>query len=121
MKTPCQADPELWVSESVKDRREAAQECAKCPAFAWCLDEIDRVQPTHGIWAGKDYSKTDALRPTHVTAMTKPCAASKCRSDRPWRWSQTHEQCVSCGRVDARHAAKGVCLRCYSRERRAVS
>jgi hypothetical protein len=34
------------------------------------------------------------------------------------RWSREHDACVSCGRTDVPHNAKGRCRSCYSNERR---
>lgn len=61
VKTPCQLEPELWVSDIAESRRTAARECEKCPAFDWCAREAIKVDPSHGVWAGKDYSKYDAV------------------------------------------------------------
>ena len=32
-------------------------------------------------------------------------------------WAMNYAACVSCGRTDRKHAARGLCVRCYDRER----
>lgn len=59
-------------------------------------------------------------RPENIVCCCVPCNISKWRSDRPGRWSQTHEQCTDCGGVTLRHASAGRCISCYSRVRKAM-
>ncbi len=47
-----------------------------------------------------------------ITGKTKKCACSKV-----FKWSLFFEKCINCGKSDSRHAAKGVCFRCYHRNR----
>jgi 5-methylcytosine-specific restriction endonuclease McrA len=98
---------------SAQDIRECfeASECYYC-GKATDLPTVDHVIPLH------DGGPNDA---TNIVMACRPCNISKWRSDRPWRWSQIHDRCITCGGVDARHAAKGVCLRCYSRQRSSAS
>ncbi len=35
-------------------------------------------------------------------------------SGRPW--SRLYDRCITCGVTDRRHAAQGICIRCYNRE-----
>jgi hypothetical protein len=60
VKTPCQVDPEMWLSEVMSERAEAARACLSCPAFDWCKAEAMKIKPDHGVWAGRDYSKRSA-------------------------------------------------------------
>jgi hypothetical protein len=57
MKTPCQSDPELWVSERPEDRAEAARACHTCPveAFQACERLAADTRPDMGVYAGEDY------------------------------------------------------------------
>lgn len=56
---------------------------------------------------------------SNLVACCHSCNASKHRGDRPGRWSRTSEQCIRCGGTDSRHAASGVCNRCWIREKKA--
>ncbi len=56
-------------------------------------------------------------RPENIVCACVSCNISKFRSDRPGRWSQTHDQCVDCGTTARRHGAEGRCIRCYTRNR----
>lgn len=59
MRTPCQADPELWVSDLPESRLQAVDACRTCPALRWCKTEAARTDPSlrTGVWAGVDYSR----------------------------------------------------------------
>lgn len=106
MKTPCQEAPELWVSDFVDARREAAAACDHCPAFDWCAREIIRIKPTHGIFAGKDYSKVDALANTTKarrrrrgeSAPSKACEECGARFQRSYHSSTQWARARFCGR-----------------------
>ena len=38
----------------------------------------------------------------------------------PGQWARDHDCCRGCGTTDTRHAARGLCLTCYMRERRGL-
>lgn len=67
MKTPCQLDPEMWVSDLAESRREAAKACAHCPVLEECRAESLTIWPEHGVWGGVDWSRYDAVNGTPRT------------------------------------------------------
>lgn len=117
MRTPCQESPELWVSEFLDARREAAAACDHCPAFDWCAREIIWIKPTHGIFAGKDYSKVDALANTPKArrrrvgepAPEKLCEECGAGYARSYHSSSQWERARYCGRscANAVNSRKG--------------
>lgn len=46
------------------------------------------------------------------------CNARKRRAAEPGRWASSWNECQLCGGMDSPHAGKGVCRRCWQRERR---
>lgn len=48
------------------------------------------------------------------------CNAQKRRGTQPGRWSQLFDACQECGSAESRHAARGICNRCYCRGRRSA-
>ena len=67
MKTACQENPEMWVSDFPSERSEAAKECKACPAIEWCADWAAKIEPTWGVFAGVDHSRTK-LKPRQPAA-----------------------------------------------------
>ena len=72
MRTPCQDDPELWVSDFPELRVEAVKGCAACPVLAECRAGMFGRPGAgdFGVWAGVDYSRES------VTAPPAPPAAA---------------------------------------------
>lgn len=70
-RTPCQSDPEMWVSTYADARHEAMRLCRDCPIIAACLTgAIERREMSH-VWGGKDFSHA-TTRPKLPPAAPKP-------------------------------------------------
>ena len=76
MRTPCQDDPELWVSDFPDLRVEAVKGCTACPVLAECrAGMFGKPGPgDFGVWAGVDYSRESV---TAVSPFTE-CAREGC-------------------------------------------
>lgn len=55
--TPCQDAPEAWVGDSWDLRQEAIKDCMGCWRLDACRKDAEADPPTHGVWAGVDYTK----------------------------------------------------------------
>jgi hypothetical protein len=68
MKTPCQDDPEMWVSDQLDARVQAASICiSACPKDMQraCAALAIETKPKLGVYAGRDFTKrTPTARPT---------------------------------------------------------
>ena len=56
---PCQGPQgDLWTSDELSDREQAAQGCQECPlgVLAACRALASETAPTWGVWGGRDYS-----------------------------------------------------------------
>ena len=51
------ADRDLWTSDSVDDRRKAAQLCTRCPVLYACAEAAEEADERHHTWAGKDRTR----------------------------------------------------------------
>lgn len=71
MSTPCQSDPELWVSDLAASRREAARLCRPCPNIADCLAGALERREKFGVWGGKDFSHA-TTRPKFPPKQPRP-------------------------------------------------
>lgn len=40
-----------------KDREQAALVCSMCPVETQCLQYAEKIQPTAGVWGGKDFTE----------------------------------------------------------------
>ena len=67
MKTPCQVEPDLWVSESEPDRIRAKRACTGCHRLVECLTEAIENRETWGVWGGRDFTRA------RVNVPPKPC------------------------------------------------
>lgn len=79
MNTPCQESPELWVSDNVNDRAQAARACkSECPteSFRACAVLAFNTNPELGIYAGVDYNHSNRI------AETKFCEGCKVEFER---------------------------------------
>lgn len=59
MKTPCQSDPEMWVSDQLAARVEAAGLCInECPLDTQraCAAYALSIKPKFGVYAGRDWT-----------------------------------------------------------------
>lgn len=75
-RTPCQSDPELWLSDFATERAQAAAICkAQCPRVAACLADGLEGGNTWGVWGGRDLSRTK-LKPRTPAAAT--CQNPEC-------------------------------------------
>ena len=76
MRTPCQSDPELWLSDFSSERAQAAAICkAQCPRLAACLADGLEGDNTWGVWGGVDLSRTK-LKPR--TPAANVCQNPEC-------------------------------------------
>ena len=57
MRTPCQADPDLWTSNNPDERWQAQQDCQGCHRLAACLQEaLDNPDDRIGVRGGRDWT-----------------------------------------------------------------
>ena len=76
MRTPCQSDPELWLSDFSSERAQAAAICkAKCPRLAACYKDGIDSDATWAVWGGVDLSRTK-LKPR--TPAANVCQNPEC-------------------------------------------
>ena len=52
--TPCQREPELFLSDDRDERSEAAQACRMCPLIATCATHADDLPELWFVWGGID-------------------------------------------------------------------
>lgn len=50
--TPCQADPDPFVSDDLHERREALKACAHCPVLDLCLTYAELGNEPFHVWGG---------------------------------------------------------------------
>lgn len=65
---PCRADPDRWFVEATTPKNSAVVEtaileCKGCPVLVQCGELAARIRPTHGVWAGKDWTKPPSQQP----------------------------------------------------------
>lgn len=73
MRTPCQSDPELWVSDTAAFRHEAMKLCRDCPIIAECLAGAIERREKFAVFGGRDFSHA-TTRPKLPTPPPKPIA-----------------------------------------------
>lgn len=57
MRTPCQADPDLWSDGKPAERWQAQQECQPCLRLTACLQEaLDNPDDRIGVRGGRDWT-----------------------------------------------------------------
>lgn len=56
MRTPCQADPDLWTSDKPAERWTAQQACLTCHRLTACATENANLPDRTGVIAGVDYT-----------------------------------------------------------------
>jgi len=65
---PCEVDPDGWFAEGTSDRArgmvaEAIRECRSCPVLVECGEWAAVVRPSHGVWAGRDWTVPPSHQP----------------------------------------------------------
>lgn len=65
---PCRADPDRWFVEATTPKNSeivegVISECRCCPVLAQCGELAARIRPSHGVWAGKDWTKPPSQQP----------------------------------------------------------
>lgn len=65
---PCRADPDRWFVEATTPKNSeivegVISECRCCPVLAQCGELAARIRPTHGVWAGRDWTKPPSQQP----------------------------------------------------------
>lgn len=68
-------------------------------------------------YVGIDYEHLQELHRQHLTygnVEDKPMPVML-------RWARAYERCISCGQTDRPHCAKGMCDRCYMRDKRGLT
>lgn len=70
--TPCSGSP-LWTSDDAADRRKAVPLCAGCPMLKACAVEAFNRPPTHGVFAGVDYSRDSVTIDAEEAEAVKSC------------------------------------------------
>jgi 5-methylcytosine-specific restriction endonuclease McrA len=73
----------------------------------WCGKE-GPVFPDHVV----SMARGGVNRPENMVPACRPCNARKYTKDHPAAWSSYAAACVSCGKTDSRHYARGICNRC---------
>jgi hypothetical protein len=127
VKTPCQEEPELWVSELADSRIIAVTACRSCPAIEWCRKEAEAVRPKWGVWHGRDYSKPSVTvrEPTScqhcqatiaqpVTGRTRKFCNRVCADAA--RYVRQSKVCARCGEV-FRKSGRGLSSKQWERRR----
>lgn len=67
-RTPCQANPELWLSDFATERAQAAEICkAECWRKLACYKDGIEGDNTWGVWGGVDLSRVK-LKPRQPAA-----------------------------------------------------
>jgi hypothetical protein len=65
---PCRSDPDQWFVEATTPRNSEVvdaviRECLRCPALDACGELAAKIRPTHGVWAGRDWTKPPSHQP----------------------------------------------------------
>ncbi len=65
---PCRSDPDRWFVEATTPKNSAVvdaaiRECMGCPVLVECGVLAARIRPSHGVWAGKDWTKPTSQQP----------------------------------------------------------
>jgi hypothetical protein len=91
---PCQNDPELWFSNSRKEKNQAIRACAGCPLLQPCRTYALAEQPSHGIWGGlteterRKYRKGIPACGTRSAYLRHRAKAEQCITCESWRVEQ---------------------------------
>lgn len=56
VETPCQSNPNLFYSDSDRDKQEAKKICGTCSVRGRCLNQAKEDGEKFGIWGGEDFS-----------------------------------------------------------------
>lgn len=51
------ADTDLWTSDSIDDRRKAAELCARCPVLNQCAEAAEEQDERWHVFGGKDHTR----------------------------------------------------------------
>jgi hypothetical protein len=95
--TPCQADPDLWFSESLASTALAKSICSSCPLQGKCLELAISGNEVHGVWGGVDFSNPEERILDDLIL---------CRAKKHLR--KRGENCRECSREAKRRYAKKV-------------
>jgi len=57
--------------------------------------------------------------PSNIVPCCHSCNARKYIAESPTAWASTFPNCIACGETARRHSARGLCSRCYQREKSA--
>ena len=111
MSTPCQLDPEKWVGDDLDRRVEAVLACQSCPLFDACARDATRNPPTHGVWAGVDYSRNSVTAGRiseclhcGITVVSKKAGrprrycSAECMYRARYERTQESRNCEACGK-----------------------
>ena len=65
---PCEVDPDTWFAEgnSIEARLDveyATSVCERCPVLRACGELAAKIRPSHGVWAGRNWSKPPSQQP----------------------------------------------------------
>lgn len=78
-RTPCQSDPELWLSDFAGERAQAAAICkAECWRQLACYQDAIDSDATWGVWGGGDFSrvKLKPRTPAAAVCQNPECGAA---------------------------------------------
>lgn len=65
---PCRSDPDRWFVEATTPKNSevveaAILECKGCPVLVQCGALAASIRPSHGVWAGRDWTKPPSQQP----------------------------------------------------------
>lgn len=113
MRTPCQENPELWVSLIAADRAKAARQCAPCHRIETCLQDALRSGERENVYGGVDLGRHTSRRRWPTNAPTKGC--TRCGQSMSPRSNESRQD------WDARLFCSKTCANRDSAERRRVA
>ena len=81
---PCRSDPDQWFVEATTPRNSevvdaAIRECMGCPVLVECGVLAARIRPSHGVRAGRDWTKPQSQQPRGDRITRQHMAAARKR------------------------------------------
>jgi WhiB family redox-sensing transcriptional regulator len=100
---PCTANPELWFSQSAKDKARAIRACGACPLLQSCQEYALTTQPPYGVWGGLTVRER---RPSGAPAVTRRNSLVPVDCTSPTSYAQHRRRGETCEPCQAKRAAQ---------------
>jgi len=103
------------VCESIKYPHIENGLCSRCCHYLSGKEGYDRIEMLLSLRRRAAPKKESSTKRTRDIKESTPMTVQE-GSSTSKRWSRKHDCCVECGDNQARHIARGLCLRCYEKQ-----